>query len=87
MTTNRRIRRSMGGIESKAGVVAVKAAMVPLGVSMANCPLFVAVPDKPGNEPEDIKKRILSSMADMQERASRPNIRDVFEICLGMQEN
>lgn len=76
----------MGGIESKASTLMVKAAMVALGVSMAGCPLFVAVPEKPGNNPDDIKKRILSSMAEMEKRANMPNIRDVYEACTKIQE-
>ena len=86
MSTNRRIRRAMAGIQSNAESLMVKAKMVNLGVSMRGCPLFVAVPEKPGIDAERTAREIRASMAEMQERALVPTIRDVYEISVCMQK-
>lgn len=59
--------------------VAMKVNLVPLGVAMIGCQLFVAVPEKPDMEPESIAQRVKASMSEMQERACTLSVRDVYE--------
>lgn len=80
------VRKIKNRIQHNADKLAIKVNLVPLGVTMAGCQLFVAVPDEPGKEPEKTKKRILASMAEMQHRASMPNTSDIYEICTKMQD-
>jgi len=85
MSTNRKIRRAMGGIQTNENLM-VKAKMVNLGVALFGCPLFVAVPEKPGMDAKDIAQRIKKTIYDLQERACEVTMRDVYEICIDMQK-
>lgn len=66
--------------------LAMKVNLVPLGVAMIGCQLFIAVPEKPNMEPEMIAQRVRASMSEIQERASRVSVRDIYEIVVDMQK-
>ena len=73
------IRKIKNKIQHNADKIAVKANLVPLGVAMVGCQLFVAVPEKPGMDPKGIAQRVKASMAEMQERAFSLTVYDVYE--------
>lgn len=80
------VRKIKKRIQHNADRLAMKVNLVPLEVTMAGCQLFVAVPDEPGKEPEKIKKRVRASMAEMQDRANRLTVRDVYEYVVEAQQ-
>jgi hypothetical protein len=53
--------------------------MINLGLALGGCPLFVAVPQRPGWDPERIAQGIRAEIVAMIERQKWPTIKDIYE--------
>lgn len=72
-------------IQSNQNKVIAKAKMINLGIALDGCPVFVAVPYRPGQEPERIAQGIRAEIVQMIERQKWPTIRDIYEHTILMQ--
>jgi len=59
--------------------VVAKAKMINLGLALNGCPIFCAIPEKPGWDAERIAQGIRAEIIGMIQRASIPTIRDIYE--------
>lgn len=66
--------------------VVAKAKMINLGLALDGCPLFVAVPEKPGWNPERIAQGIRAEIVRMVKRNSVPTIREIYDIVVAQQK-
>ena len=66
-------------IQSNQNKVVAKAKMINLGLALNGCPIFCAVPEKPGWDSERIAQGIRAEIIAMVERQSTPTIRDIYE--------
>ena len=73
-------------IQSNHNKFVAKAKMINLGIALNGCPVFVAVPQRPGWEPERIAQGVRAEIVDMIQRQSIPTIRDIYEHVAKMQE-
>lgn len=68
--------------------VVAKAKMINLGLALNGCPIFCAVPEKPGWDAERIAQGIRAEIIAMIQRQSIPTVRDIYEhVCLMQAEN
>jgi len=66
-------------IQFNQNKVIAKAKMINLGIALNACPIFVAVPEKPGWDSERIAQGIRAEIIGMIQRQSIPTIRDIYE--------
>lgn len=68
--------------------VVAKAKMINLGLALNGCPIFCAVPEKPGWDAERTAQGIRAEIIAMIQRQSIPTIRDIYEqVGLILMEN
>jgi len=73
-------------IQFNQNKVIAKAKMINLGLALNGCPVFVAVPQRPGWDAERIAQGIRAEIIEMIQRQSIPTIRDIYEHVAKMQE-
>lgn len=73
-------------IQSNQNKLVAKAKMINLGLALNGCPVFVAVPQRPGWDAERIAQGVRAEIINMIQRQSIPTIRDIYEHVAKMQE-